>query len=62
VNNKAKSLAVRFSAHDWSIINQIAKKNGTWASTWIREVVINELVRLGKRKEEAKSGIREKGR
>ena len=62
MNKKVKAFTLRFSEKDWEIITKLVKSNGTWASAWIREIVINELIRLGKRKEDVKSGIREKGR
>jgi hypothetical protein len=58
MKKKDKVYMVRFSEEDWKLINKIAKKNGTWAATWIREVVIRELIKMGKRKE-GESKIRE---
>ena len=52
---------VRFSEEDWKLIDDLAKKEGTWAATWIREVVIRELIKSGRRKK-VKSKIREKDR
>lgn len=56
---KIKVMAVRLTEEDWLIINKIAKKNGTWSGSWIRAVILKELVRLGKRNND-ESYIREK--
>lgn len=56
---KIKVIGVRLTEDDWSIINKVAKKNGTWAASWVRVVIIKELFRLGKRNND-ESYIREK--
>ncbi len=52
---------VRFSEEDLRIINSVAKKSNMWAATWVREAVLEKLVRLGKKKDVV-SNIREYGR
>ena len=42
-------MAVRLTEEDWVIINKIAKKNHTWGGSWVRSVIVKELVKLGKR-------------
>jgi hypothetical protein len=61
MNKKVRSLSVRFSEEDLRAINSISKKLGMWASTWVRQVVSDELVRLGKKKD-IKNYMREYGR
>jgi predicted DNA binding CopG/RHH family protein len=51
MKKKIRGLTVRFSEEDLATINQVAKKNHTWSSTWIRQIVIRELVKLGRRKD-----------
>lgn len=61
MSKKVRSLTVRFSEEDLRLVNSASKKLGLWASTWVRQVVSDELVRLG-RKKEVKSYTREYGR
>ena len=61
MSKKVRSLSVRFSEEDLRAINSASKKLGMWASTWVRKVVSDELVRLGKKKE-VKNYTREYGR
>jgi len=49
MRRKSKVLAVRLTEEDWAIIKKISRKNGTWAGSWVRGVILKELVRLGKR-------------
>jgi hypothetical protein len=61
MSKKVRALTVRFSEEDLRMINGVSKKYGMWASTWIRQVISEELVRLGKKKE-VKNYTREYGR
>jgi hypothetical protein len=61
MSKKVRSLTVRFSEEDLRLVNSTSKKLGLWASTWVRQVVSDELVRLG-RKKEVKTYTREYGR
>ena len=51
MNKKVRSLTVRFSEEDLRLVNSASKKVGLWASTWVRQVVSDELIRLGRKKE-----------
>lgn len=50
VAKKTKLMVIRFTEEDLKNINKIANKNGIWGGTWVRTVILQELVRLGKRK------------
>lgn len=41
------ALCVRFMAEDLKSIDKVSKKVGTWSSTWVRKVVLEELERRG---------------
>lgn len=56
---KIKVMGIRLTEDDWLIISKIAKKNGTWPGSWVRAVILKELLRLGKRSND-ESYIREK--
>lgn len=58
---KNRSVYVRFSEDDYKIIDQIAKKKKTWKGTWIREVIIKELVKIREKKSH-ESNVRERAR
>lgn len=51
MNKKVRSLSVRFSEEDLRIVNSVSKKLGMWASTWVRQIISEELIRLGKKKD-----------
>lgn len=61
MKKKVMSLTVRFSEEDLRMVNSASKKLGMWASTWVRQVVSDELVRIGKKKD-TKPYTREYGR
>lgn len=61
MKKKVRSLTVRFSEEDLKMVNSVSKKMGMWASTWVRQVVSDELVRIGKKKD-TKSYTREYAR
>lgn len=48
--NKSERLGVRFSAEDMKLIDKVSKRSGMWPATWVREIVILELIRQGERK------------
>jgi len=56
---KIKVMSIRLTEDDWLIIDKLTKKNGTWPGSWVRAVILKELVRLGKRNNE-EPHIREK--
>ncbi len=49
MRKKTKIINVRVTEQDFQIIKKMCKKNGTWAGSWSRAVILKELVRLGKR-------------
>lgn len=51
MGKKVRTLSVRFSEEDLRTINSVSKKMGIWASTWVRQIVSEELVRIGKKKD-----------
>lgn len=48
--NKSERLGVRFSVEDMKLIDKVSKRAGMWPATWVREIVILELIRQGERK------------
>lgn len=50
MSKKTHILSVRFTDKDAEVIDKISKKEGMWASAWVRSVVIEQLVKLGIRK------------
>lgn len=61
MRKKTKIINIRVTEQDFHIIRKMCKKNGTWSGSWARELLLKELVRLGKRGNED-SHIREKVR
>jgi hypothetical protein len=55
MEKKTEVLCVRFTAEDAEAIHKISKKEGVWASAWIRGVVVEHLIKLGKKK---KGGVK----
>ena len=51
MGKKVRCLTVRFSEEDLRLVNSVSKKEDIWASTWVRQVVSNELIRLGRKKD-----------
>jgi hypothetical protein len=49
MRKKTKVIAVRITEEDWNIVKKISKKNGTWSGSWVRSLILKELVKLGKR-------------
>jgi len=50
MGKKTEIVAVRFTAEDAEAVHKLSKKEGVWASAWIRGVVIERLIKLGKKK------------
>lgn len=61
MSKKTDAITVRFTAEDMESICKISKKEGMWASSWIRSVVIERLVKIGKKKK-SNNSIAEYGR
>ena len=61
MNKKVETLAIRFTVEDMESIDKISKKEGMWASSWVRQVVIERLIKLGHKKK-GKNHIMEYGR
>jgi predicted DNA binding CopG/RHH family protein len=49
MRKKTKIINVRLTEEDWTLIKKMCKKNGTWSGSWVRTLVLKELVRIGKR-------------
>ena len=47
---KTGRLSVRFTPEDMKTIDNISMKAGMWSSTWIRHVIIDELIKKGYKK------------
>lgn len=47
---KGERLGVRFSVEDMKLIDRVSKRVGMWPATWVREIVILELIRQGERR------------